>query len=66
MWNKFCSWLYSDPVIEAYEKCIADNNAFMATLDERQLAYYQSLESSLYKAITRLETRVYNLENKKD
>lgn len=64
--TKFLRWWNHSDLQEAYDKVIADNQAFMNSLDERQLKYYLSLGTSWYKALTALETRIYNLENKKD
>jgi cell division protein FtsB len=41
-----------------------DHTVYVASLDERQLAYYKSLGDSWYREMVKLEQRIHDLENK--
>jgi hypothetical protein len=64
MFNKIKRWLSGEdnkPEPQIHE----GNIAFVKSLDRRQLAYYLNLHESWRKELTRLEKRVYDLEQPK-
>jgi hypothetical protein len=64
MFTKIKKWLNgedSKPEPQVHE----GNIVFVKTLDRRQLAYYLNLQESWRREMTRLEQRVYLLEQPK-
>lgn len=63
MFKKLFNWLTRDSEYDIrLKECSLKRASFIKSLDERQLAYYYSLEESLPRAITLLESRILDLE----
>lgn len=64
----YFAWKHERKRLITFEKDIdnifEDHTVYVASLDERQLAYYKSLGDSWYREMVKLEQRIHDLENK--
>lgn len=65
MMQKFLAWWREDDLDKHVRTVIVENAKFIYSLDKRQYDYYLGLHDSWRKEMTRLEKRIYDLENKK-